>query len=804
MAPRRISIFADGPSAPSLGWRPSRACGDGASDQSMSLSFLFFWLRWTTINQKHALLHINRLPCWSGDFWGGRKMIGAGEISVGERTTPGFVAELREDLLLHDPLLACLCEVARIHGRQCSQASLTAGLPLQNGRLTAALFPRAAARAGLSCRILRRKLRDINDILLPVVLLLKNDQASILCGWNTRRDTARLLWPEAGQGAVEMPADELAALYVGVSIFSRPQYAFDARAPEITQVTRRHWFWGSLFQQASVYRDVVFAAIMTNLFALAMPFFTMNVYDRVVPNNAVDTLWALALGVMLAIVMDFAVRVMRGRFVDLAGARVDLELSALLMERVLGVRMEQRPVSVGAFAANLRSFDSVRDFIASSSVAVLTDFPFALLFLTVIAWIHWPLAVIPVVGLITGMIYADVVRRRVHELMESGYRASAQRNATLVEGLTALETIKTLSAETVIQRKWEEASEFLARTNAQVRHHSAKATNVASAISQFVNVGLVVAGVYLIQEHQLSIGGVIAVTMLGARTMSPLGQAVGMLLQFQNARMSLETLDSLMKLPVERPGNASFIHRPRLFGEIDFSEASFRYPGRSEAVLRNVSFHIMPGEHVVVLGRVGSGKSTLAKLILGLYQPTAGAIRIDGIDLRQLDPADLRRNIAYVGQDPELFFGTIRENIAMSMPHAEDAMVVSAAELAGLSSFVNRHPMGFDMPIGERGESLSGGQRQQVAIARAVMMNPPLLVFDEPTSGMDFSTENDFKQRLRNYAAGKTLLIVTHRSSLIDLATRIIVMDAGQIIANGPRDQVVQALREGRIGKRGQ
>lgn len=327
-------------------------------------------------------------------------MLGAG-ITAGDKTFPGFVADLREDLLLHDPLLACLCEVARIHGRQCSQASLTAGLPLQGGRLTAALLPRAAARAGLSCRILRRRLSDINDILLPVVLLLENDHAAILCGWNSSRDTVRLLWPEAGQGAVEMPVDELAAQYVGVSIFSRPLYAFDARAPEIAKVARRHWFWGALIQQASVYRDVVLAAFMTNVFAFVMPFFTMNVYDRVVPNNAIDTLWALALGVVLVILMDFAVRVMRGHFVDLAGARIDLELSATLMERVLGLRMERRPVSVGAFAANLRSFDSIRDFIASSSIAILTDVPFALIFLIVIAWIYWPLAIIPVIGLVT-------------------------------------------------------------------------------------------------------------------------------------------------------------------------------------------------------------------------------------------------------------------------------------------------------------------------------------------------------------------------------------------------------------------
>lgn len=506
-------------------------------------------------------------------------MISAGAIPAGGKPSSGFIADLREDLLLHDPLLACLCEVARIHGRQSSQASLAAGLPLQNGRLTPSLLPRAAARAGLTCRILRRNLSDIDDVLLPVILLLNNDQAAVLCGWNSSRDTARLLWPEAGQGSVEMPVDNLATHYTGVSIFSRPQYAFDARSPKIGEIARRHWFWGSLLQQASVYRDVILAAFMSNVFALVMPFFTMNVYDRVVPNNAIDTLWALTVGVALAIVMDFAVRVMRGHFVDLAGARIDLELSTMLMERVLGLRMEKRPVSVGAFAANLRSFDSVRDFIASSSVAVLTDFPFAFIFLAVITWIYWPLVIIPLIGLVIGLTYADIIRRKMHELAETGYRASSQRNATLVESLTSLETIKTLSAEAGVQHKWEDASAFLARSNAQIRLLSAKAANGAASIAQFVNVGLIVAGVYLIQERQLTIGGLIAVTMLGARAMAPLGQAVGMLLQFQNARMSLETLGNLMKLPVERPENSAFIHRPRLLGEIEFSEVTFAYDG---------------------------------------------------------------------------------------------------------------------------------------------------------------------------------------------------------------------------------
>ena len=712
-----------------------------------------------------------------------------------------FTADLREDLLHHDPLLDCLIELTRLHGRPSTRAALSAGLPLAGGCLTPSLFARAAARGGLSSRIVRRKLDAIDAALLPVILLLKGDEACVLLGWNATGDEARLLFPETGQGEVTLTRSELAERYVGIALFARPRFTFDARTPEVGKVVQRHWFWGALLEQAPLYRDVLGAALLINVFALVMPIFSMNVYDRVVPNNATETLWMLALGVLLVVGMDFMIRLLRGHFIDLASARIDVKLSALIMERVLGMRLEAKPASVGSFASNLRSFESVRDFIASATVTALIDFPFALIFLLVILWISWPLVLIPIVGLIVGVIYAYVVQHKMHELSETTYRAAALRNAALVESLTALETIKTQGAEGVVQNKWERTSAFLSRTNAQMRLLSASATNGAATIAQVVSVALIVAGVYLVHERLLTMGGLIAVNMLGGRAIAPLGQAVGMLMQFQNARMSLETLDKLMAQPVERPDALAFIHRPEIEGEIEFRDVSFSYPGQDEPALQNVSLRVAPGEHVVILGRTGSGKTTLQKLMLGLYQPTAGAVRIDGIDLRQLDPADLRRNVGFVGQDATLFYGTLRENIAIGAPYADDSAIVHAAEVAGLTQFVNRHPKGFDMLIGERGESLSGGQRQEVAIARAVLMDPPVLFFDEPTSAMDFTTEAAFKERLRRFAAHKTMVIVTHRSSLIDLATRMIVVDDGRIVADGPREKVVQALQSGRIGR---
>jgi|APLak6261703504_1056268.scaffolds.fasta_scaffold01980_3 ATP-binding cassette subfamily C protein LapB len=708
---------------------------------------------------------------------------------------------IREDLLHHDPLLECLVQLTRIHGRPSTHAALSAGLPIPAEGLTPSLFVRAAQRAGFSSKVVKRSLDKIDTVLLPVILLLAGNEACILLDWDADGSNARLLFPDTDQGAVSLSRETLAARYAGIAIFARPHFRFDQRTPQVVDVAKRHWFWGAIMEQLPVYRDILAAAALVNVFALAMPIFTMNVYDRVVPNNAVETLWMLAGGLLLVLVVDYTIRLLRGHFVDLASSRIDLKLSALIMERVLGMRLASRPASVGSFAANLRSFETVRDFIASATVTAVIDLPFAILFLLVILWISWPLVSLPILGIVGVVIYSYVIQFKMRELSETTFRASALRNATLVESLTALETIKANGAEGLMQAKWEKTAAFLARTSARLRLLSSSAMNGAATLAQLVNLLTVIAGVYLIHERLLTMGGLIACTMLAGRAMSPLGQVVGLLMQFENAKTALASLEQTMTTPGERSEESSFIHRPEIRGEIEFRNVSFSYPGHSQEVLRDVSFRIKPGERVVVLGRVGSGKTTLHKLMLGLYQPTEGAIFLDGVDLRQLDPADLRRNVGYVEQDTLLFYGSLRENIALRAPYADDLAVVAAAEIGGLSEFVNRHPEGYDMVIGERGASLSGGQRQGVAIARAVLLDPPVLLLDEPTSSMDFTSESQFKESLRRFMQHKTMVIVTHRLSLIDLAERMIVIDDGKVVTDGPRQQVVESLQAGRVGR---
>lgn len=700
-----------------------------------------------------------------------------------------------------DTLLESLWILCRINGIGITKDALSAGLPLKDGRLTPGLFKRAAERAHLSSRILKKPLHALHKEFLPAIVLLKQEEACILVGWDEGRKHVRVVFPELGDAEVRMTLEELESRYSGYVVVAKPKFTFDSRAPAVGKVKLKHWFWSTLAENSRIYRDIMTAAFMINIFALALPIFTMNVYDRIVPNRSVETLWVLVLGVSIIVVADFILRTMRGYFLDWASHRVDTKLSASIMEQVLGTRLEQRPSSVGSFASNLRSFETVRDFITSATITTLIDIPFALIFIIVMAWIAWPMIIPVLAGAVIMFMYALSAQARMHELSETMYRASAIRNATLIESLVGLETIKALGVEGMMQRKWEKSATYLTEVNSKMKLLSATITNSANGIQQLVTVILVLLGVYLVMNGDLSMGGLIASTMLSSRALAPFSQAAGLMTQYHNASTALTSLDEVMQKPIERPIDSNFLSRSSFSGSIEFRNVSFQYPGTDVDALSNISFKMRPGEHVAILGRMGSGKTTLHKLILGLYQPSSGAILIDGIDSRQIDPAELRRSIGYVQQETSLFYGSMRDNIAIAVPHADDALVLSAAHIGGIDEFINTHPRGFDMAIGERGETLSGGQRQGVGIARAVIHNPSILLLDEPTSAMDHSGEELVKRRLMEVGVGKTLLVITHRSSLFELVDRIIVIDSGKIVADGNKEQVIEALRTGKVGK---
>ena len=696
-------------------------------------------------------------------------------------------------------LLDCLVELTRIHGRPMTHSALIAGLPVDKGGLTPSTFSRAAAKAGFATKIQKMPFEDLGQELLPAILLLNKNKACVLLSINKEKATASVLFSETGQGMINMPISKLKTIFTGHVIFSRPRFRLDQRTPEITEVAGRHWFWSAFLEQKSLYKDVMVAAFLINLFALAVPFFSMNVYDRVIPTHAEETLWMLVIGVILITGFDYVLKLVRSHFVDLAGSRIDVKLSGFIMQKVMGMRLEDKPASVGSFAQTLRSFEAIRDFVSSASVTALIDLPFAILFIIVIAWIAWPLIIFPLIAVVFVLLYTFKIQKEVHALTEQSQRTAALRNSVLIESLSALETLKTLGAENYIQTKWEMIAAQLAKVTSSTRLKSHSATGVVGAMSAVCVAVNVLVGVYLIHFKMLTMGGLIASGMLIGRIIAPLGQVVSLMMQYENAKLSLKTIEEQMKKPTERSQDISYVHREHIRGDIELRQVKFSYPNQENKALDGVSINVKQGEHVAIIGRTGSGKTTLMRLILGLYQPSEGAIRLDGIDLRQIDPADVRSHMGSVEQHTTLFFGSLRENITIAAPHVEDSEIIQAADIGMLTDMVNQHPRGFDMTIGERGESLSGGQRQGVAIARAVLMSPSILLFDEPSSAMDFTTESLFIKKMKSYTEGKTLVVTTHRMSLLDLVDRLIVMDQGKIVADGPKAEVLKAINAGKV-----
>lgn len=697
-----------------------------------------------------------------------------------------------------DPLLQCLLQLAKLEQMPCSAKAVTAGLPLVEERLTPELFVRAAERAGLNASIVERSLDALSPLVLPAVVLLEGEQARVLVELDRDADQAVLLDQDTG-GRQVMSLAQLDALYIGYAIFAKPIYRFDKRTADVKAQRKSHWFWGVMAGSWRIYRDVLLASLLINLFALANPLFVMNVYDRVVPNDAIETLWVLAIGVLIVYCFDLLLKYLRSYFIEVAGKKSDILLSAFIWEKVLGAKMDQRPASVGAFASQLREFETVRNFMTSSAITAFVDLPFVIIFLLVIAYVGGWLVWAPIVGLLLIVAYALYIQKPLRQAVEQTYQASAQKNATLVEALSGLETVKSMGAEGRLQRLWESSVGHLAQWGQKTRLLSTSSSTVAGAVTQVVSVAVIVTGVYLIAEKEMTMGALIAGVMLSSRALAPIGQVASLLVNFHQTKTAFQSLEEIVGRQQEREEGRQFVQRPEIKGGIQFDKVSFNYPDEQISSLDNISFSIQPGEKVAIIGRMGSGKSTLQRLILGLYQPQQGSVLVDGIDIQQIDPADLRGSIGYVPQDVTLFFGSIKDNICYGAPHTEDDEVVRAASAAGVTEFVNNHPLGFERQVGERGEALSGGQRQSVAVARALLNSPPIYLMDEPSTAMDHSTEEQLKRKLAIEIQNKTVLLVTHKTALLSLVDRVLVLDRGKLIADGPKDAVLEALRKGQL-----
>lgn len=697
-----------------------------------------------------------------------------------------------------DPLLDGLLILCKLHGCTVSRAGLSAGLPLPEQRLSLELLPRAAARAGLQARVLRRELGSISALNLPVLVLLKDGRCAVLRRWG--EDGRALILPcEAEGGEQWVSREELLEAYAGEALFARPRHELeDLRAPLMPRVNA--WFRDTLKLSRWLYSDAILASLLINLLGLMVPLFVMQTYDRVVPNQATSTLWVLSAGLLIGTLFELTLRVVRAHLLDQAGKKTDLILSATLFERITGMSMKARPATVGGFAQSIHDFQGLREFLTAVTLTSVIDLPFVVLMLAVIGLLGGWLVVIPLIAFPLTIVFALFIQIRLRDTVQKSLALGAVRQALLIETLGGLETLKACSAESERQYQWESTHGALTRLDAHARNLSAVATNGTLFIQQFCGMATIVAGVYSIIAGNLSVGALVASYMLGSRVLAPLGQIAGLITRYQQAQLTMRSTDALMALPQERQAGQQPLERTQLHGALDVSHVSFRYTGQNAAALNDISFSVKPGERIGIIGRSGSGKSTLARLLMGFYAPDEGQILLDNLDLRQLDIADLRHQLGYVAHDLPLLAGSLRDNLTLGARYVSDARMLEVAELTGVSELARKHPQGFDRPVGERGQLLSGGQRQAVLLARAMLLEPPIMILDEPTSHMDNSSEDQLRQRLHGWVQGKTLLLVTHRTSMLSLVDRLLVLDNGRIVADGPKEAVIDALRKGRVG----
>lgn len=698
---------------------------------------------------------------------------------------------------MKDPLLQALHYVSRFYGLANAPEALITDLPLSNGLLTPFLLPRAAEKAGLQAREEQMPLEQVSPLLFPVIALLRSGDACVVLGIDQQTQQAEVVLSQSDGSEQWLKLSELQAQYSGHLFLIKKRFRYDERSPEVLKTREGHWFWSTLWESRSIYRDVLVASVLINLFAIATPMFSRLVYDKIVPNLAFDSLWVLASGITVVFGFDLVLKLMRSYFIDVAGKKSDLLISAKIFAKVMGIRLEAKPPSVGAFARHLQEFESIREFFTSATISSLIDLPFALLFLLVIYMLAGPLVLVPLLAVILLCLYSLLIQKPLARSIEEGSRLASQKHANLVESLAGLETVKMFGAQSQFQYRWEEAVSHMSTWAIKSRKITDSVQNTAGFLQQFVSVAMIVFGVYLIAAGELTMGGLIAASMLSGRAVGPLVQLSLLSTRYNQAKSAMTILERLMAMPSEQEEGKRYIHRPVLKGKIEFDNVSFNYPGSDRAAVSNINLCIEPGEKVAIIGRIGSGKTTLERLLLGLFQPQQGSIRLDDTEISQINPMNVRRNIGCVPQDVTLFFGSIRDNIALGRPQVSDAEVLSAASRTGVTGFTQQDPAGLERQIGEGGQQLSGGQRQAIAIARAFLGNPQVLVLDEPTSSMDNRSELYIKRQLQSLSASQTLVLITHKMSMLNVVDRLIVMEKGKIIADGPRDEVLERLRKG-------
>ena len=712
-------------------------------------------------------------------------------------TSPTSSAPAHRLPAMKDPLLLCMAMLTELLGTPVHLQVLRSGLAVDDeGHVPQASYPSMAQEHGLVAAWSSIPVGKIPSYVLPVLVPLLDGRACVLK--SAYGEQATVLWPETGMEPQAMSLQELERLaQEQVLLVKAPAQRSDQTLAPLHGAAFA-WFWGTLWRFRHYYVESMVATVVANILTLASVFFTMNVYDRVVPTQAYASLWTLAIGTVLAALLEFSMRWLKARLVDLGGKKADLAINATLLREIMAIRLEHRPQSVGIFASSMRDFESLRDFFSSSSLVLLADMPFVLMFLALIAVVGGPLVWIPALTVPFLLVVGLLAQRPLMKAMRENMKESGDKQSVLVEAVLNMELLKAHNAEGYLQRRWELSNAAGAEAYKKIRSLTNLIMGLSGTVQQLVTVAMVVAGVYLIHANQLTQGGLIASVILAGRALAPLASVMSLAARFQQAVTSLETLDGLIKRPRDRVHGRTYVVPESVQGALEAQALEFAYPGEHRIpVIKKLSLHIPAGHKVAMLGRVGSGKSTLLRLMSGLYAPLGGSVRLDGVELQQLEPSEVRARIGYVGQDPQLFMGTLRENLVLSDSWISDARVLDVLRILGLYEMVAAHPRGLDMPITEAGGGLSGGQRQLLAIARMMLRDPQLVFMDEPTANMDQNTEARIIAALKPWLQGRTLLMSTHRSQLLEWADAIAVIEGGQCLAYGPKQEMIEKLSRG-------
>jgi len=705
-------------------------------------------------------------------------------------------AEERLKQAAQDPTELCILWVLQHFDKHMSAASLRARVARMPGPWTFDEAVEAIESLGVRCQWLKQSMNEVLALNAPFILRTEQGFAAAVLPRNEEHP-ALLFAPEQSDRPEELLPQTLANLYTGqLYVLSEPIKLSDGDS-QTHQGRYGHWFFGPLFASKTIYFQVALAALLTNIFALATSGFSMIVYDRVMPNGAMETLTALLIGVFIIFICDFIIRTLRSYFLDVAGAQADMVIADTLFEQVIDMELKARRGPIGSIANSLREFETLREFMTSATLTTLIDIPFAILFLFVIWSIGGPLVLVPLLAIPLVVGASLLIQPRMKQLTQTSYEDGQTKHSVAIETLQGIETIKAIGAGSVMRRRWQDVIAHQSAIGLKTRMLAQFAGNVSNFSNQLVWVGTVTVGVYLTQYGMIGSGAIVACSMLSGRCIAPLAQLSQLLTRINQSIASYKSLSALMQQPREHKQNQAYLTRNQWQGSIEFRNVCFNYPEQSENGLQNISFKIEPGERVALVGKVGSGKSTVAKLILGLYQPDSGAILIDGVDSRQLDPADLRRNVGTVMQDVWLMTGSVKQNIAIGGVNPSDQEILDASVLAGVHDFISQHPDGYGLRLKERGEGLSGGQKQAITIARALVGRPPIVLLDEPTSAMDLPGEKALIERLKAELINQTIVVITHRSSIIELIDHVLVMDQGRLVAQGPKSDFLKPRPQG-------